>query len=79
MNNQTTRLENVNDWLQVVATVGVIASIVFLGFELKQNSELMKAQIYQSRAETLQSAFLELSESEFLVPILIKINTVLTR
>ncbi len=64
-----------NQWLQIAVSVGVIASIVFLGLELRQNADLMKAQIYQSRAENFQDMFFELSESDYLVPIIEKIET----
>ena len=75
MSNRTTRLGDINHWLQIIATLGVIASIIFLGFELRQNRQLMKAQIYQSRAEMIQNTFLVLSESEHLVPIFNKLET----
>ena len=57
MGERNRKLDELNDWLQVVATVGVIASIVFLGLELRQNSDLMRAQIYQARAEIIQETF----------------------
>ncbi len=47
MGERNRKLDELNDWLQVVATIGVIASIVFLGFQLRQNSNFMRAQIYQ--------------------------------
>lgn len=52
MSKRNRNLDELNDWLQVVATIGVIASIIFLGLELRQNSDLMKAQIYQSRMDS---------------------------
>ena len=43
--------DRLNRWLTLAANVGVIAGIIFLGFELRQNSELMRAQ---SRTEMSQ-------------------------
>ncbi len=34
-----------NDWLQVAANVGIIAGLVLVGFQLKQNSDLLKTQM----------------------------------
>ena len=38
-------LDSLNKWLMLVANVGVIAGIFFLGIEINQNRELMQAQI----------------------------------
>ena len=74
MSERNKNLDELNNWLQVVATIGVIASIVFLGIELRQNSDLMRAEIYQSRAEAIQETFLVNQESEYIVPILVKME-----
>ena len=37
--------------LGILANFGVIAGVIFLGVELHQNSELMRAQINQARAD----------------------------
>ena len=36
--------DRLNKWLTLAANIGVIAGIMFLAMELRQNSELMKAQ-----------------------------------
>jgi hypothetical protein len=43
--------DRLNKWLSLAANFGVIAGIIFLGLELRQNSELMRAQ---SRTEMSQ-------------------------
>jgi len=40
-----------NDWLQVVGLFGVIASLLFVGLQMKQDREIALASIYQSRTE----------------------------
>jgi hypothetical protein len=42
-----------NDWLQVVAAGGIIASLVFVGFQLKQTQEIAVAAQYQARHESV--------------------------
>lgn len=34
-----------NDWLQVAANVGIVAGLILVGFQLKQNSDLLKTQM----------------------------------
>ena len=74
MSERSRKFDELNDWLQVIATIGVIASIVFLGLELRQNSDLMRAQIYQARAEIIQETFTATQESEYVIPILLKLE-----
>lgn len=40
--------DNANRWLTLVANFAVIAGIVFLGFELHQNTQQLKTQSYQA-------------------------------
>jgi hypothetical protein len=39
-----------NDWMQVAASVGVILSLVFVGFQIQQSRDIAIADIYQQRA-----------------------------
>ena len=38
------KLSTINEWLSLIANLGVIAGIIFLAFELQQNSRMMQAQ-----------------------------------
>jgi hypothetical protein len=38
-----------NDWLQVVGFFAVVASLVFVGLEMRQAQEISVSQAYQSR------------------------------
>jgi hypothetical protein len=38
-------LDKLNDWLQVLAAVGVIAGLVLVAYELRQEHELVRAQL----------------------------------
>ena len=44
--------ERLSRWLTLGANLAVLASIVFLAIEIQQNTEMTRAQITQSRAET---------------------------
>ena len=44
--------DNLNRWLSLGANVAVVIGIVFLAIEIRQNTEMTRAQITQSRAET---------------------------
>ena len=39
-----------NDWLQLAASVGVILSLIFVGLEIQQSRQIAIADIYQQRA-----------------------------
>ena len=41
----------INDWLMLIANVGVVIGLGLLLFELRQNSDLMRVQITQARAD----------------------------
>ena len=60
--------EHVNRWLTLGANVGVVIGLILLLVELDQNSDLVRAQIHQSRSDTWVSDRLEFADSEFLLP-----------
>ena len=41
-----------NEWLQVVGLFGVIASLIFVGLQMKQDREVAILAAYQARADT---------------------------
>jgi len=44
--------DKLNDWLQVIAAGGIIASLIFVGIQLKQSQDIAIAAQYQSRYES---------------------------
>ena len=46
------KAEHNSKWPMLVANVGVIIGLVLVAYELSQNSELMRVQINQSRADS---------------------------
>ena len=67
-------MERLNQWLSLAANFGVIAGIVFLAFEIQQNSEAIKAQTYQSRTEAAQELSTVIMDSEHFAPLLAKLG-----
>jgi hypothetical protein len=39
------KLPKLNDWLQVVANLGIVIGLLLVGVQLKQNSDLLKTQL----------------------------------
>ena len=52
-----------NDWMQVVGIFALIASLLFVGLQLKQTREIALADQYQARAEAAENMFLVIQES----------------
>jgi len=42
-----------NDWMQVIGIFALVASLVFVGLQLKQTHEIALADQYQSRAQSV--------------------------
>jgi hypothetical protein len=61
-------------FVQTLANVGVIAGIVFLGFELRQNNELMEAEARFNRVTVSREAYNILSTNGELAEIIVKAN-----
>lgn len=56
--------KKLNDWLQVVGLFGVIVSLVFVGYEIKQTREIAVSNIYQSRATASSEAAMSLAANQ---------------
>ena len=67
-------LDNSNKWLTLIANFGVLTGIIFLGWEIQQNSELMRIQISQSRAESSMTSLALEFNSEYIPQIRVKVE-----
>lgn len=55
-----------NDWLQVAGLFGVIASLIFVGFQMKQSHEIALSATYQARAQmSVETNLVSSSSPEF--------------
>ena len=52
-----------NDWMQIVGIFSVVASLIFVGLQMKQSQEIAIADQYRARAETAQNMFMSMQES----------------
>lgn len=60
------RLDN---WVSVIANIGVIAGIFFLGFQIGLEREATTANTTQMRAEAAREAYLAIATSDAIAPI----------
>ncbi len=67
--------DNVNRWLILGANIGVLVGLALLIVELDQNSDLVRAQIHQSRSDNYESFMVGLADTEHLLPTLANFPT----
>jgi hypothetical protein len=59
--------DGLNKWLTLAANIGVIAGIVFLALELRQNTEMMRAQTRSVMSQdTISMLTLDVSDATYL-------------
>lgn len=46
-------MDRTNQWLTLVANLGVIAGLVFLGYEIRQNTNIAKASAYRENIQDI--------------------------
>ncbi len=51
-----------NEWMRIVGLFAVVASLIFVGLQMKQSQEIALADQYQSRAESAQDMYLSFYE-----------------
>jgi hypothetical protein len=66
--------EKLNSWLSLGANLGVVIGLVLLVTEIRQNTDMMEAQINHSRTETAMSEQQGIFNSEFMPAILVKVD-----
>ena len=63
-----------NDWLQVVGLFGVIASLIFVGLQMKQDREIALSAATQARTETTIQNILGVSSNPYYMSAIDKIS-----
>ncbi len=66
--------DKLNSWLALAANLGVLVGIVFVVIEVRQNSEITRAQMTQSRADTAILLASEWGNSDYMPAIAEKIH-----
>jgi hypothetical protein len=64
-----------NEWLQVVGLFGVIASLIFVGLQMKQDREIALSAATQARTETTIQNILGMASNPILATALDKIES----
>ncbi len=66
--------EKLTRWLTLGANIAILAGIVFLAFEFRQNTNMMQTQINQSRAELSMFEAEAMYNSAYIPEILVKLR-----
>jgi hypothetical protein len=61
-----------NDWLQVIGLFGVIASLIFVGLQMKQAQEIAMSAAYQARADASSALWSENAANPVLIAAAVK-------
>lgn len=68
------KAETLNSWLSLGATIGVVVGLILLIVEIGQNTEMMRAQINHSRADTAISEQQAIFNSDYVPAMLAKVD-----
>ena len=68
------KAETLNSWLSLGATIGVVIGLILLIVEIGQNTEMMRAQINHSRADTAVSEQQATFNSDYIPAMLAKVD-----
>ena len=58
------KTERLQDWIQIAGIVGVIASLIFVGLQLKQSQDIAIAAQYQARLDAASGHYTAILQSE---------------
>ena len=64
-----------NDWLQVVGLFGVIASLLFVGLQMKQDREITLSSISQARTEATMQTINDHASNPYWMAAMAKVRT----
>ena len=68
------KADKLNSWLTLGANIGVVIGIALLIYEIKQNTEMMQAQINQNRTDTALSEQQSVYNSDYVPAMELKIR-----
>ena len=61
-----------NDWMQVIGIFALVASIIFVGLQMRLDRDIARVMIYQSRASTTAEVLASLASSPDAMAAIIK-------
>jgi len=65
-------MAKINDWMQVVGIFALVASLIFVGLQIRQEHQIARVQIYQERSSAATEAFIAAASSPDAMAALIK-------
>ena len=65
----------INDWLQVIGLFGVIASLIFVGLQMKQDRDIALSAAYQARTEISLGMDYDLRNNPVMISAFIKLTS----
>ncbi len=68
------KLDKISAWLTLAANAAVLAGIVFLAIEIRQNTAMMETQIHQSRAALAMAEAQSIYDSAHVPALLVKVE-----
>ena len=57
--------DRLNRWLTLIANVGVLVGLLLLVFEIRQNTDVMQAQMAQARADNRMEKYRDQIDSDY--------------
>ena len=66
--------EKLNRWLALAANIGMLIGLILLVYEVRQNSDLMRAQISMERTNTNMQILTDIANGGELLPIDVKLQ-----
>ena len=67
-------LEQIYYVSQIVAAVAIVASLIFVGLQVRQSDKLALAQTYQMRSDALQAMLVHAADSKHIGPVISKLT-----
>ena len=64
-----------NDWMQIIGIFAVVASLVFVGLQMRQDQEIAKATLYQMRSDSARELGMAVIENTDLRDAIIRSST----
>ena len=61
-----------NDWMQVAGIFALVASLIFVGLQMKQAHEIALSQAFQARSESTAETLLAMAGNEQFVSVMTK-------
>ena len=52
-----------NDWIQIIGIFALVASLIFVGLQIRQEHDIARVQIYQARTSAAVEAFITAASS----------------